>query len=162
MIMSIRPRLAVLLLALSLFCISVPDAAAAQGQPLAIAVLDLETDQKDLGPAAKQITELLIAGLSISPELILVERQRLGEALSELELGISGTVNPDTAARLGRLIGAKALVTGRVFPTGDNLLVIARVIGTETGRVYAESATVAAHEPAGTLADMLVAKLSAR
>jgi len=162
MSMSIRRRPAVLLLALSLVWISVPDAATAQGQHLTIAVLDLETDQKELGPAAKQITELLIAGLSGCPELVLVERQRLGEALSELELGVSGTVNPDTAARLGRLVGAKALVTGRVFPSGDDLVVVARAIGTETGRVYAESATVAAHEPAAKLANMLADKLSAR
>ena len=111
---------------------------------------------------AKQVTELVIAGLTTSSELILVERQRLGEALSELELGISGTVKPDTAARLGRLIGAKALVTGRLFPSGDDLVVVARAIGTETGRVYAESATMAAHEPASKLADMLVDKLSSR
>jgi Curli production assembly/transport component CsgG len=162
MSMSIRRRPAVLLLALWLVWIGVPDAATAQGPHLTIAVLDLETDQKPLGPAAKQITELLIAGLSTSPELILVERQRLGEALSELELGISGTVKPDTAAKLGRLIGAKALVTGRVFSSGDDLVVVARAIGTETGRVYAESATVAAHEPARKLAEMLVAKLSLR
>lgn len=162
MSMSIRRRPAVLLLALSLVWIGVPDTATAQGQHLTIAVLNLETDQKELGPAAKQITELLIAGLSTSPELILVERQRLGEALSELELGISGTVKPDTAARLGRLVGAKALVTGRVFPSGDDLVVVVRAIGTETGRVYAESAKGAAHEPAGKLADILVAKLSSR
>lgn len=157
-----RMRPATLLLAFSLFWIVLPEAAAADEQHLAIAVLDFEADSKELGATAKQVTELLIAGLSASPNLILVERQRLGEALSEVELGISGTVQPDTAARLGRLIGAKALITGRVFPAGDDLVGVARTIGTETGRVYAESAKLAADEPASKLAQMLVNKLSAR
>jgi hypothetical protein len=155
-------RPATLLLALSLFWIVVPEAAAADEQHLAIAVLDFEADGKELGPTAKHVTELLTAGLSASPNLILVERQRLGEALSEVELGISGTVQPDTAARLGRLIGAKALVTGRVFADADHLVAVARTIGTETGRVYAETAKLASDEPVDKLAKMLVSKLSAR
>lgn len=57
--------------------------AAAEAQPLTIAVLDLEADEQELARTARQLTELLIAGLSASPEVILVERQRLGEALSE-------------------------------------------------------------------------------
>jgi hypothetical protein len=150
------------LLALAVSWVAVPEAAAADTQPLTIAVLDLEADRKELEPTAKKVTELLISGLSASPELILVERERLGRALSELELGISGLVQPDTAARLGRLVGAKALVTGRAFVSGHDLVVVARVIGTETGRVYAEKATASVHEPARRLADVLVGKLSAR
>jgi hypothetical protein len=136
--------------------------AVAEAQPLAIAVLDLKADDKEVNRTAKQLTELLVAGLSSSPELILVERQRLGEALSEIELGLSGTISPDTAARLGRLVGAKALVTGQVFPSGDDLVVVVRLIGTETGRLYADSAAVAAHEPASRLVVPLVDRLRAR
>jgi hypothetical protein len=85
----------------------------------------------------------------------------LNEVLSEIEFGISGTVRSDTAATIGRLIGAKALVTGRVFSTGDNLIAVARMIGTETGRVYAESVTLAAGEPAARFAEILAEKLAA-
>jgi hypothetical protein len=164
MTMSIRDhtRRAIVVLLLSACWIVVPGASAADAQHLTIAVLDLEADQKELGPMAKQVTELVTAGLSKSPALILVERQRLGEALSEIELGISGTVEPATAARLGRLVGAKALVAGRLFASGDDVVVVARAIGTETGRVYAESATMAVHEPASRLAEVLVARLSSR
>jgi hypothetical protein len=141
---------------------ALPGPSAADAQPLTVAVLDLEAEGKELAPAARQVTELLTAGLSSLPDLILVERQRLGDALSEIELGISGTVDPDTAARLGRLVGAKALVTGRVFRSGDEMVVVARAIGTETGRLYAESAAIAAHEPAHGLAELLLSRLSAR
>lgn len=65
-----------------------------------------------------------------------------------------------TAATIGRLIGAKALVTGRVFSSGDNLIAVACMIGTETGRVYAESVTLAAPEPASRFAEILAERLS--
>jgi hypothetical protein len=136
--------------------------APAEAQHLTLAVLDLDADRNELKPMAAQVTELLTAGLSASPELILVERQRLDAALSEIELGISGTVEPDTAARLGRLVGAKALVAGQLFTDGDNVTVVARTIGTETGRVYAESITLAAHEPAREFANQLASRLVAR
>jgi hypothetical protein len=146
-------------LAVSLFLIRPP---AAEAQPRAVAVLDLEADRRELGPAARRLTELLIAGLSSSPELVLVERQRLGEALEEIERGLSGLVDPGTAARLGQLVGAKTLVMGRLFPAGGDLVVVARAVDTETGQLYAETAAVAAHEPASRLAGPLIDRLIAR
>jgi hypothetical protein len=160
---SVRTRCSTLFaLALWLSWIGVAGPAAAEAQPLTVAVLDLEADEKELVGTTRQVTDVLIAGLSASPELILVERQRLNEALSEIELGISGTVDPGTAARLGRLVGAKALVMGRVFPSGDDLVGVVRVVGTETGRLYAETSTAAVHEPASRLAERLAERLAAR
>jgi TolB-like protein len=137
-------------------------ASAAGAQPLPVAVLDFAADRKELAAAGHQVTELLIAGLSTAPDLILVERARLDDVLSEIEFGISGTVSPGSAARIGHLVGAKALVTGRLFRTGDEIVAVARMIGTETGRVYAESATLAADEPTSALAARLLEKVSHR
>ena len=58
--------------------------------------------------------------------------------LGEQELGLSGTVSPDTAAKVGHLTGAKVLVTGRVFKADKELVIVAKIIGTETSRVYGE------------------------
>ena len=151
------------LLGLSLSLICAPFATGAPSgdeRHLAIAVLDFESENPQIKATAKHVTELLTTRLSTHPNLVLVERQRLNELLSEIEFGISGTVRPDTAATIGRLIGAKALVTGRVFSSGDDLVVIARMIGTETGRVYAESVTLAANEPPSRFAEILADKLS--
>ena len=52
-----------------------------------------------------------------------------------------GTIAPATAAKVGTLTGAKVLVTGRLFEAGGKFFLTAKVIGTETGRVYGESAT---------------------
>lgn len=157
----VRTTPALLALSLSLLC--APFALAApsgEGRHLVVAVLDFESENPQIKATAKHVTELLTAKLSTDPNLVLVERQRLNEVLSEIEFGISGTVQPDTAATIGRLIGAKALVSGRVFSSGEDLVVVARMIGTETGRVYAESVTLAANEPPSRFAEILAERLS--
>src|SRR5204862_1955848 len=78
------------------------------------------------------------ANLSAEPQIITVERAELEKVLGEQELGLSGTVSPDTAAKLGHLTGAKVLVTGRVFKADKELILVAKIIGTETSRVYGE------------------------
>ncbi len=157
----VRTTPALLALSLSLLCAPfAPAAPSGDGRHLAVAVLDFESENPQIKATAKHVTELLTAKLSTHPNLVLVERQRLNEVLSEIEFGISGTVQPDTAATIGRLIGAKALVSGRVFSSGEDLVVVARMIGTETGRVYAESVTLAANEPPSRFAEILAERLS--
>jgi hypothetical protein len=109
--------------------------------PLTAAVLDFQTSD-DLKEKGSEIAALLDAQISTTaPDIILVERQELEKVLGEQELGASGTVDPDTAAKLGYLTGAKVLITGRLFAAGDKYYIIGKIISTETGRVYGESAT---------------------
>jgi hypothetical protein len=113
-------------------------ARAASGEPLTVAVLPFESKDDavhDLGP---KIADLLNANLSASPLLITVERAQVDKSLGEMELGLSGTVSSETAARIGHLTGAKVLVTGRAFKVERQLVVVAKIISTETSRVYGE------------------------
>jgi hypothetical protein len=106
--------------------------------PPSVAIFDFESKEeavRDLGP---KVATLLNAHLSADPNLILVERAELEKALGEQELGLSGTVSSETAAKVGHLTGAKVLVTGKVFKADRDLMLVAKVIGTETSRVYGE------------------------
>ena len=105
---------------------------------LTVAVFDFDSKDeggRDLGP---KVATLVNANLSAQPDLITVERAELDKALGEQELGLSGTVSSDTAAKVGQLTGAKVLVTGRVFKAEEQTIIVAKVIGTETSRVYGE------------------------
>jgi hypothetical protein len=105
---------------------------------LTVAVFDFESKDeavRDLGPT---VATLVNADLSVAPDIITVERAELEKVLGEQELGLSGTVSQDSAAKVGQLTGAKVLVTGRVFKVENQTLVVAKVIGTETSRVYGE------------------------
>jgi hypothetical protein len=118
--------------------IAIVIARAADPNVLTVAVFDFESQGEDTPDIGKQISALLSASLSAEPDIITVERAELEKALGEQELGLSGTVSPDSAAKVGSLTGAKVLVTGRVFDANDQRIIVAKVIGTETSRVYGE------------------------
>jgi TolB-like protein len=105
---------------------------------LTVAVFDFQSQDENVRDLGPKVATLVNANLSTEPNLITVERTELEKALSEQELGLSGNVTPDSAAKVGQLTGAKVLVTGRVFKTDNELIVVAKIIGTETSRVYGE------------------------
>src|SRR6185312_3566212 len=84
-----------------------------------------------------KITELLTADMTGDPEIELVERAKIDKAFDELALGKTGLVDDATAARVGHIVGAQVLVTGRAFPLDDELFIVGKVIGVETSRVFA-------------------------
>src|SRR6266853_1540046 len=103
---------------------------------LTVAIFDFESRDeavRDLGP---KVATLINASLSAESHIITVERAELEKVLGEQELGLAGTVSPDTAAKVGHLTGAKVLVTGRVFHADKEMVLVAKIIGTETSRVY--------------------------
>lgn len=114
-----------------------PEAAA----PLPMAVFDFQTTDRALEKKGTEVAVLLGTYLSIQPELFLVERQEIDKVLGEQEAGLSGAISAETAAKVGSLVGAKVLVTGRVFESGGKVFIAAKIMGTETGRVYGELAT---------------------
>ncbi len=147
-------------LALALFAL-VPLARAAEQEVFTVAVFDFESKDetvRDLGPKA---ATLVNANLSAEPQIITVERAELEKVLGEQELGLSGTVSPDTAAKVGHLTGAKVLVTGRVFKVDKELILVAKIIGTETSRVYGELVNGGAEGSITALSGNLAKKIAA-
>jgi hypothetical protein len=65
----------------------------------------------------------------------LVERDRLEEILAELKLGQSAKIDPQSAAKVGRLLGARYMVLGGYFDLMETLRADARVVEVETGKV---------------------------
>ncbi len=137
-----------------------PDLRAAE-EPLTVAVLDFDA-AKELEPGfGANAATLVNAQLSAEPSLWLVERAELGKLLSEQELGLSGNVSAETAAKVGHLTGAKVLVTGRAFRAGKETIIVAKVISTETSRVYGELVKGGSATPVSDLAAELAGKVAA-
>ena len=119
-----------------------PAGEAAGTQPnkaYSVAVLPFAADAEEFGELGEELQVLMTAHLSANPDLILVERAEIDKALSEVELGISGTVDPNTAARIGYITGAQVLVTGRAFLVRKEVVVVTKIIGVETSRVFGET-----------------------
>ena len=104
-----------------------------------VAVFPFAERGRDSSEIGNQVTDLLFANLVTNPEMYLVERSEIDKLFTEQELNRSGLINPGQATQIGYLTGAKILVTGSVLVVGDNLYVVAKIIGTETSRVLGAS-----------------------
>ena len=122
--------------------------APAHAEPLTLAVFDFQSPEEGLRELGPKMSALVGANLAADSRLITVERAELDKALGEQELGLSGTVSVETAAKVGHLTGAKVLITGRVMKSERETIVVAKIIGTETGRVFGAKVVL---PPAGSL-----------
>lgn len=149
-------------IALALFavlCLLAHDARAQQSYT--VAILPFDTNEKlDMDDLGQEFPLLLNAYMSVSDNLAFVERGQVDRAVDELALGISGTVDPTTAAEIGYLTGAEVLVTGRIFPVQNDLFIVAKIIGVETGRVYGETAKIPLQGDIDQAAQILAMKVA--
>lgn len=150
-------RLILLMLAVIVAGTFAPGSPAAEAQPLTVAVFDFEARETSIG---SDISTLLNATLSAEANLITVERAELAKVLGEQEMSLSGTVSADTAAKVGHLTGAKVLVTGRVFNVEKERVIVAKIISTETSRVYGEIAKAPSASPTTDQAAELAGKIA--
>jgi TolB-like protein len=90
----------------------------------------------ELAPLSKGIADLLITELAQNPGIRLVERENIARLLEEQNLARDGRVDDATAARIGKLLGAKHMVTGSFITDRSGTMVITiKSIDTETGRL---------------------------
>ncbi len=102
---------------------------------VAILYMDYTGKDDNLVVLKKGLAQMLISDLSTVPTVQIVERDRLQDIMDELQLGTSAKIDPATANRLGKLLGAKYMVLGGFFDLLGTLRVDARVVEVETGKV---------------------------
>jgi TolB-like protein len=102
--------------------------------PLAAGV-SIGQDPQNLDALSVGLQEILITELAQNPTLRVVDRSVLRQLLEEQELGASGRVDPATAARLGRVVGARYAVTGGFNDVGGEFRLDVRIVDVETTEV---------------------------
>ncbi|MBF2054435.1 MAG: tetratricopeptide repeat protein [Candidatus Sericytochromatia bacterium] len=83
----------------------------------------------------ESFSENLGMGLGHLPNLHLVERAALRRLLAEQQFSQTMLVDPETAPKLGRMVGARYVVLGNYQRLGRQLLINVKVVDTETGTV---------------------------
>ncbi len=103
----------------------------------AVAVMDFEnlSTSGELDPLQAPLSDMFCATLSQIPEVTLVERARIKEVVKELGLAATGLVDPQTAAKLGQLLGAQRMLVSSFVEMGGILRFDSHLIDTETGRL---------------------------
>lgn len=97
----------------------------------------------DYGPLGKGIEAFLITELSRNSNIRVVERSQIQKIIDEQNLGASGRVDDATAAKIGKILGAKHMVKGGFMIDGNGTLRLdIHVVDAETSKIeWAEATT---------------------
>ena len=108
-----------------------------RGDRKTVAVLSFTNGSGDsqYDPLGKGIAAMMISDLSDVPSIQLVERERLSDITSELQLQQTRLVDPKTAASVGKLVGAEYVVTGAITALDPKVRLDTRVVNVETGKI---------------------------
>ncbi|MCP4715106.1 MAG: CHAT domain-containing protein [Deltaproteobacteria bacterium] len=133
-------------------------------RPLAISIPDMICDA-DVGLKSRDqryFMSMLYQRLGTIAQVSLVERARLDEILSELQVGTAAFADQDVAlVLLGRLLGARLICRGEIFIAQDRPVVSLRVLETATSKIVATlvedfgDTTRTAAELAGSIRDIV-------
>ena len=112
----------------------------AQAKPV-VAVLYFDNnsigkDHADYDGVGKGIADMLITDMASNPSVRIVDRDRIQSVLTEQNLTKAGTIDPQTAIRLGKIVGAQYMITGGFMSDGKGTYVLtARAINVETSAI---------------------------
>ncbi len=121
------------------FAVGLASTASAEFKKTKIAVLDFQlqgmrNDSSDMG---KIVAEWLITALVKEGRFDVIERRLLEKVLEEQKMGASGLVDESSASKLGRVLGAKIVITGSVMQFQKVMEVNARIIEVESSSIIA-------------------------
>jgi TolB-like protein len=102
---------------------------------LAIIYFDNSGGEASMDKLKKGLADMLITDLSNVRMLDIVERDKLEAILKEQKLSNSKNFDPNTAAKVGKLLGAQIILTGGYFDMMGSLRIDARFIDVETGKI---------------------------
>ncbi|MEN6620176.1 MAG: CsgG/HfaB family protein [Smithella sp.] len=89
----------------------------------------------DVPGFSEYFTEQMVFSLSRSKTFKVVERKDMQKILEELKLQKTGIVDDEKAAKVGKLMGAKIIITGRLYPVAENYEIFMKMLRVETGEV---------------------------
>ncbi len=98
---------------------------------------DLQGNVTELGRFLAEEFSVALAGTSKGFEV--VDRTHLKSILVEHKLSSTGIIDPQTARKLGQIVGVDALITGTITPFGDSIRISVKVLDTTTAKVVSAS-----------------------
>jgi TolB-like protein len=105
-----------------------------------VAVLDFDVstvsqDHETYDALGRGLAAMTLTELSANPAIRVVERAQLQHILQEQNLGHEGRVDEATLSRIGRIVGARYMVTGTLIDVRGNLRIDTRIFNSETSEV---------------------------
>jgi len=91
--------------------------------------------KEDYDALERGMAGMLISELGANPSLRVVERENIQRLVDEQNLGASGRVDAQTAAKVGKLVGARYAVMGDFIDLYGDFRVDVRVVNVETSEI---------------------------
>ena len=120
-------------------CTCAAGSLSASEETYSVAIFPFQERGAGMSGQGSDVRDLLFAGLAENTKILLVERTELDRILQEAELNLSGNVDAAQATQVGQLTGAKIMITGSVFKVANKTYLVAKIVGTETGKVLGKS-----------------------
>ena len=92
-------------------------------------------EKENFDALQKGIAGMLISELAANPAARVVERDEIEKLLAEQSLGASGKVTPETAAKIGKLVGARYVIAGTFIDFYGDFRLDARLVNVETSEI---------------------------
>lgn len=92
-------------------------------------------NKEDLSPLEVGLQQMLLTELAQNTNLRVVERSTLKRILNEQDLAASGRVDANTAAKVGKLVGARYAVTGVFVDLFGKFRLDGRIVDVQTGEI---------------------------
>ena len=118
-----------------------PAAAQQQDTRPGLAVLDFDIGaamgqpREDYDALRRGLASLTVSEVAANPGVRVVERAQLQQILTEQNMSHEGRVDSSSLVRIGKLIGARYMVTGTLFDMHGNLRIDTRVFDVETSQI---------------------------
>lgn len=81
------------------------------------------------------VQQIMITELAQNPRLRVVDRSVIRDLMAEQDLGATGRVDAQTAARIGRIVGARYVVAGGFNDDGGTFHLDGRIVDVETSEI---------------------------
>lgn len=108
------------------------------GARMSMAILPFE-QKGDGSRLADIIHDQLLDSFMEQARFKIVERKKIESILRELKLSSTELVDPDQAAKLGKIVAAQSMLAGTIILSPDSVEIIARLIDTETATILASN-----------------------
>jgi TolB-like protein len=92
-------------------------------------------NKEDFDALQRGIAGMMISELSQNPAARVVERQEIQRLVDEQNLGAQGRLDPQTAAKIGKIVGARYAVLGTFVDFYGDFRVDVRLVNVETSEI---------------------------
>jgi len=139
---------------------------AAGAQKAIVAVLEFDNaamvKRDEFAAMTVGVQVMLANALATNAELQIVERQKIQEILAEQNLGTAGRLDPATAAKVGKILGAQYVLLGAIVVDPKmEMRLTSRAVNTETSVLVHTEEVAGKGDKIFNLVDQLAGKLNA-